>query len=115
MIYSAGSVRVEGGSHIILGTGTLFLQANIQPGCMLTLHKVVGSFQIAKVVSETELHLSRTVPGISLASSVETTGYSISADFTPNLMMPYPNKGEVDSATVLQRTFDILDRAVPTT
>ena len=112
MIYREGAIILSAASHVVLGEGTKFLN-QVNAGAILTLGGVVGAWHVARVVSDVELHLARRVDALPAGASLKTSDYALSADFTPTIHAPYPNRGEIDNASVLERTFAQFDKAVP--
>lgn len=102
--YRTGTVSTTNASQTVTGTGTLWL-ANVSAGDLFT---VVGSgvtYQVAAVVSNTELTLNANYAG----STASTQSYVIARDFTPTWNLPIINKGDIETATLLKRAFQIID------
>lgn len=114
MLHQQGKVTITGESVVVVGQGAGFVTAGVPTGAFLTLHEMVGSVQIARVVDNSTLLLVRPFPGIPAGMTLTFESYAISSEFTAMLMMPYPNRGDIDNAALLTRAFDILDEAVPT-
>lgn len=112
MNYTAGSIHVEGGSHVVIGDGTRF-RSITEAQLMLTIGDFVSVTPIANIISDTELHLSQPIRGLPAGVRFAPRSYAISADFTQMLMMPFPNRGETDNASLLRRAFETMDRAMP--
>ena len=78
MQYRTGNVTVQTGSNVVIGDGTEWL-ANAPVGAPFTVEKDLVAYQIASVVSDTELRLSSPYEGL---GGIDLF-YSIHVSFTP--------------------------------
>ena len=99
-----GTVSVTNGSATVTGSGTLF-SANVAAGDLFTIVGDNAWYEVASVSSNTSLTLSANYAG--------TTGsgksYAISRDFTTRLELPYPQKGDIETASLIKRAFEQID------
>jgi len=105
--YRSGTVSVTNGSNVITGDITVFL-TNVVSG---DLFSVVGSgvtYEVASIVDDTSLLLSVPYGGTTATGA----SYIIARDFTPNLKLPYVQKGDVETATILKAQAVIIDAFV---
>jgi len=102
--YKTGTVSVTNGSATVTGSGTLF-SANVAAGDLFTIVGDNAWYEVASVASNTSLTLSANYAG--------TTGsgksYAISRDFTTRLELPYPQKGDIETASLIKRAFEQID------
>lgn len=102
--YKTGTVSVSNGSATVTGSGTLF-SANVAAGDLFTIVGDNAWYEVASVASNTSLTLSANYAG--------TTGsgysYAISRDFTTRLELPYPQKGDIETASLIKRAFEQID------
>jgi hypothetical protein len=105
--YRTGLVSVTNGSQTVVGDTTLFL-ANVTAGDLFVPVGDNVSYQIASITDNTHLVLSTPYAG--------TTGtgklYTIARDFTPILNLPYTQKGDIETATILKTALMALDHAI---
>lgn len=102
--YKTGTVAVTNGSQTVTGTGTSWL-AEITVG---DLFIVVGdnvSYQVAAVVSDTEITLNANYAG----TTGSALSYVIARDFTPLRNIPIINRGDLETATIYARAMQIID------
>lgn len=104
MQYRPGTVSVENGSQTVTGDIQFFL-ANVEAGDIFIRVGDAVSYEVAAVVSDTELTLASNYAG-------ETAGgqeYVVHRDFTPVKGYPYVQKGDVETALILKRFAMMLD------
>ena len=107
--YRSGTVDVTNASQVVTGTLTLW-SAPISAGDLFTIDGSTVLYEIGSVDSDTQITLNANYAG-----TTETgLTYSISRDFTPNFQIPFLSKGDIDTATVLKRSFEVLDSALLT-
>lgn len=102
--YRTGTVDVTNADATVTGNGTAFL-SEVAAGDLFT---VLGSnvvYEVASITNDAELELTSTYAGAN-ASNQE---YAISRDFTSELSIPYPERGDVDTAGILRRAFTKVD------
>lgn len=105
MKYNLGTITVANGSPNVVGTGTKWV-ANVAAGQLLT---VVGSgvtYQIASVTDDTHLVLASNYVVISGNTDLS---YTIIQGFTTGVGIPYPDIGDVQTATILKRSMIQID------
>ena len=102
--YKTGTVSVTNGSSTVTGSGTLF-SGNVAAGDLFTVVGDNAWYEVASVASDTSLSLTANYAG--------TTGsgksYAISRDFTTRLELPYPQKGDIETASLIKRAFEQID------
>lgn len=108
-IYREGSILITGGSQLIVGTGTAWKDA-IRVGSMLSFNFYRPIFQVAQVVDDFHIMLSKPIGLVADGVMMPNVSYALSADFTPNFNFIYPNVGDRDTAAVLKRAFHDIDR-----
>jgi hypothetical protein len=104
MQYKAGSVAVTSGSNIVTGTDTLWL-ANLTAGDIFTVSPGGVWYQIASVDSSTQLTLTAPYGG----STAAAQDYAVTRDFTPNLNLPYPVRGDIETPAIVARALLAID------
>ena len=105
--YSEGSVSVTHNSQQVTGLNTLWLN-NITVG---SLFKLVGSldfYQVARVVSNTELFLSENY----LQVTQPAASYILIRDFTPNRKYPEVKVGDKDAASIISKALSMIDEDI---
>lgn len=108
--YRTGTVSVTNGSNIVTGEGTSWL-SNVEPGDLFT---VVGHnfwYEVASVDSDTQLTLSANWPG----EDQTGLGYAIATSFTPHFSIPYPEQGDIQTASLVKRAVMRIEQVVRTT
>ena len=102
--YKTGTVSVTNGSATVTGSGTGW-SAEIAAGDLFTIVGDNAWYEVASVGSNTSITLSANYAG--------TTGsgksYAISRDFTTRLALPYPQKGDIETASIIKRAFEQID------
>jgi hypothetical protein len=109
MQYRTGTVTVQTGSNVITGDGTEWL-VNAPLGAPFTIEKDLVSYQIASVVSDTELRLSAPYEGLGGINLF----YSIHTSFTPKRGYPLLQPGDVEGLLILNRAVQMVDNDMPT-
>ena len=105
--YRQGTVGVTSGSTKVTGSNTKWLTAGINPGATFRLDGWPYGYEVATVVSDTEIRLARPYYG----SSLSNQSYSIDRNFqselpadlaarVANVMGKYENYIDTDMATV---------------
>jgi|SRR6476620_9578035 len=110
-LYSDGTVTVTGGSNTVDGGGTAF-KANVEEGAFLSIKGFSKAYQVAKVVSDTQLLLSSKISDLSdgiLASSLE---YAIGDEFTPWNALACPTRHSIDPIAHINRSLAAIDKAI---
>ena len=102
--YKTGTVSVTNGSATVTGSGTSW-SGEIAAGDLFTIVGDNAWYEVASVGSNTSITLSANYAG--------TTGsgksYAISRDFTTRLALPYPQKGDIETASIIKRAFEQID------
>ena len=107
MKYAQGTVTITGGQTEVIGEGTAWV-GNVKAGDIFTLAWFMIPVHVSAVIDDTHLSLSRPIPDLP-PNTYAGQDYTISADFTPEFQMPYPNQGDVDTAELLNRSLQIID------
>lgn len=93
-----GYVSVEEGSNTVTGLYTSF--SNVTVGSIFTVRGSNVGYDIASIVSDTELTLSTNYA----APTESNVAYTIVTDFTSPSSIPYINQGDIETAFVLKRS-----------
>jgi hypothetical protein len=107
--YKTGTVNVTTNSTTVVGNGTLWL-GEIEAGDIFT---VVGNgawYEVASVVSNTELTLTAQYRGVTASGAA----YAVTRDFTPENGYPYPVTGDVETAGIVKRALVMIDAHLAT-
>jgi len=102
--YKIGSASVTNGSATVTGVDTLW-SAEVSAGDIFTIVGDNAWYEVGSVGSNTSITLTSTYAG-STASGAQ---YAISRDFTTNKSIPYPQKGDIETASLLKRAMNIID------
>lgn len=105
--YRTGTISVTNGSATVTGTDTSWV-GNVSVGQVIGLRNDWKAYEIAAVVSDTEITLTTTYEG----STVENTYYYIIRDYSEFLQLPLPNQGDVELAYIIRRALLALDTAL---
>lgn len=97
MQYRTGTVTVQNGSAIVVGSGTTWVGA-VLPGMLFTVVETDVPYYVASVQSNTQLTLSANYGGAGAAGQQ----YAISSSFSPAFNIPYPEQGDVETATTVK-------------
>jgi len=104
MQYKTGTVSVTNGASGVTGSGTAWL-ANVSAGDIFTIPGSGAWYEVAYVSDDTHLTLTANYGGTTVAGSE----YAITKDFTTNYGFPYPEKGDVDTQSILKRALQMID------
>jgi hypothetical protein len=107
MQYRKGTVSVTNGSTTITGD-TQFFTEEVVPGDLFTIVDSGITQVIASVTDNLHFELTAPYTGLSLTGQL----YVIARDFTPAIGLPYPQKGDIETATIYKTAFLILDSLV---
>lgn len=105
--YRTGTVTVTNGSATVTGSGTSWL-TGVTVGSQFSLVGSGVSYTVGAVGSDTSITLTSSYAG----STASGQSYTITTSFTDNLELPYPERGDVDTATILKRALLLLDSLV---
>ena len=100
---STGTIDLENGSATVTGVDTQFSEASV--GNLLIVVGDVVSYEIASIESDTELSLTAPYGG----ETIESADYVIHQTFTPNFEFPYPERGDIETATIVKRAIKEID------
>lgn len=103
--YRVGSVAVVNGSNSVVGTGTLFL-SNVTIGSVFSINGSGVPYVVAGIPDNTHLTLNAPYGGTTQSG----LSYEVTTSFTPNNKIPYPEAGDVDTATILKEAMLIIDQ-----
>lgn len=109
MKYNIGTINVTNSSAAVVGVGTKWV-ANLAAGQMFT---VVGSgivYYVGSITDDTHLTLTANYAG----TTATAQPYTIVQSFTPGNSIPYPDIGDVQTATILKRALAIIDGLLTT-
>ena len=102
--YKIGTVSVTNGSPIVTGVDTSWL-VEVSIGDLFIVVDDLVSYEIANVDTNLQVTLSSNYGGVTDSQLL----YAISRDFTPVRNMPYPVKGDIETAILIKRALIILD------
>ena len=105
--YNTGTVSISNGSPTVTGVGTLFL-ANIAVGDIFTIVNDNVWYEVASVDTDLQLTLSANYG----RPDVVAGSYTIIRDFTANYDIPYPEKGDIEVASMLKRALVEIDTQI---
>jgi hypothetical protein len=111
MKYTEGTVTITGGQDVVTGKDTSWAGA-VKVGDMFTLEWFMIPVQVSEVIDDTHLRLARPIPDLPLYTYTGQN-YSIASDFTAEFQMPYPNRGDIDTAELINRSLWIIDDNLP--
>ena len=89
---------------IIVGSGTEWL-SHVVPGDLFGLASNTVTYVVGTVESNTRLVLTQPYLGITESGAA----YGITRDFTPINEIPYPNQGDIQTASIVQRALLKID------
>jgi hypothetical protein len=104
MQYVTGTVNVINANSTVIGVGTLW-KANVSNNDLFIVSGDTVSYQVANVVSNTQITLSATYAG----TNANGSNYTIARDFTPIRGLPIINRGDVETAVLWKRMVQIID------
>jgi len=102
--YKTGSVTVTNGSQTVTGLGTLW-SSEVSSGDIFTVVGENAWYEVGSVDSDTQITLSASYAGTSASGAA----YAITRDFTTNYGWPYPQKGDIETASLIKRAFEDID------
>ena len=103
--YKTGTVSVTNGSATIEGTGTAFNSGNVVAGDIFTVVGDNAWYEVASVTDADTLVLTANYAGTTASGA----SYAITRDFTTNYGFPYPQKGDIETASLIKRAFEGID------
>ena len=103
--YKIGTVSVTNGSPTVEGAGTTFTGGNVTAGDLFTIVGDNTWYEVASITDADTLVLSANYAGTTNASAA----YAISRDFTDRLGLPYPQRGDIETASLIKRAFAQID------
>lgn len=112
--YSDGTITLTGGSNVVTGLGTAFL-ANVKPGSSLSIAGLRQVLVVNTVQDDLTLIMRTAFKSVTgnIYSGVPYTIFTGIGGFTPILNMPCPTRDDLDSISVINRAFRIIDRELP--
>jgi hypothetical protein len=102
--YKIGGASVTNGSSTVTGAGTLW-SAEVSSGDIFTIVGDNAWYEIGSVGSNTSITLTSVYAGATAVGAQ----YTISRDFTTRLELPYPQKGDIETASLIKRAFEQID------
>jgi hypothetical protein len=105
--YRTGTVSVTNGSQTVTGDITLFT-SNVNTGDLFTVVNSNVTYEILSVTDDTHCQLTVPYAGASMTGQ----SYTIARDFTPAIGLPYIQKGDIETATILKAAFMQLDELI---
>ena len=102
--YQTGTITASNGSAIITGVSTAFL-TNISPGDIFARVGDNVWYEVGSVDSNLQITLTSNYLGVSGSGLY----YAITRDFTPNLNLPYPMTGDIETAAIIKRALLDID------
>jgi len=107
MQYKTGTVTTDGTSTIE-GSGTTWTGGNVSAGDIFTVVGDNAWYEVASVTDADTLVLTSAYAGANVSGAT----YAISRDFTSRLSLPYPQKGDIETASLIKRAFAQIDTNV---
>ena len=98
MQYRTGTVNVVNNDATVVGVGTLFT-SEVQAGDIFTVAYSNVWYEVASVTDNTHLELSANYAGV----TANGVSYVIARDFTSPDNIPYPQQGDIETASLLKR------------
>lgn len=108
--YSEGTVSVSSGSSVVTGTNTLWLTEAISAGDLFRIQGVPGTYEVASVVSDTELNLTATWADAGMTDVL----YLIHRDFTSPDNFPIPAEGDIEYTAILSKAITRIQDTIET-
>lgn len=105
MKYDIGTVELENGSTTVTGNGGQDFLANLLPGQLFTKIGSGVTYEIASVTDEEHFELVAPYGGADDPAAL----YTVVQSFTPNFGIPYPEIGDVQTATIVKRALTEID------
>lgn len=99
-----GTVDVTNGSSTVIGTNTRWV-GSVVPGSVFSIQGSWVSYQVAGVVSDTELTLTAPYGG----DDAQSQFYFITTSFSPQFAFPIPEKGDVDITYLIRQALLKMD------
>jgi len=96
--YTAGTVTVTNGSAVVTGSGTSW-STKATAGDVFSVKNSGIYYVVGSVDSDTQITLTANYAGVTASSQL----YAISTSFTSIYAIPYPEQGDIDTATILKR------------
>lgn len=103
--YKTGTVSVTNGSPTVEGSGTTFTGGNVTAGDIFTVLGDNTWYEVASVTDADTLVLAANYAGTTASGAA----YTITRDFTTNNGYPYPQKGDIETASLIKRAFVQID------
>ena len=103
--YKTGTVSVTNGSATVTGSGTTFTGGNVTAGDIFTVLGDNTWYEVASVTDADTLVLAANYAGTTASGAA----YAITRDFTDRLGLPYPQKGDIETASLIKRAFALID------
>jgi len=102
--YTAGTVAVTNGSAVVTGTSTSW-STKVSAGDLFSIKNSGIYYVVSSVDSDTQITLAANYGG--------TTGsgllYAATTSFTSIFGIPYPEQGDIDTATILKRAISDME------
>ena len=105
--YVTGTANVENSNATVIGANTIW-SGNVSIGDLFIRVGDSVSYEIANVDSNTEITLSAPYAG----NTSNGVDYVITRDFTTIKTIPYINKGDIETAAILKRSFMKIEDAL---
>ena len=105
--YTAGTVTVTNGSNVVTGAGTAWL-ASVDQGDIFTVLADGVWYEVAGVASDTSLTLAANYGGVSGGGKA----YAVTQSFTQNAGIPYPEQGDVETASLFRRAMATVEQLI---
>ena len=105
--YKTGTVTVTNSSQTVTGSGTSW-SAGISVGDIFTITSSNAWYSVGSVDSDTQITLTANYAGTTAVGAT----YAITRDFTSRLSLPYPQKGDIETASLIKRAFAQIDANV---
>lgn len=107
MKYDTGTVAVTNGSATVVGTGTVW-STSLAAGQLFSILGSGVTYTIASITNDTHLVLSANYGGTTASGQL----YTVMQGFTTNYSIPYPDIGDVQTATLLKAALVLIDSLI---
>lgn len=100
-----GTISVTNGSAVVTGLGTTWLTDGLAAGDILTVVNDAVWYSVATIDTDLQITLAANYAGVTGTGKT----YAITKDFTANRSYPFPVKGDIETAVLLQRALQDID------
>lgn len=102
---SRGLANVTNDSSTVTGDSDTLWTQDVDVGDLFIVVGDIVSYEISSIVSDTEITLTAPYGG----TTEDNVSYVIHSSFTPNKSYPFPERGDVETATIVKRAIKEID------